>query len=312
MKKGLNLRSSTIFFALVVVLVSLSGCNPSPAGPSAGSEDISSWMPCVGVHAPGFRGSPEFEIQVDAVRRLQMAGRVKWIRVGYVDPRGDSRDYVVEFKSMGLKIFTNISLEQLERSSSWEDAFEQFYHSFPEVDIWEIAGEVTNSDPSVNIKTTTPEYYVSKFKQLYTYVKRNYPGVTLASAPTVGSVGGPRELETFFNLGLLDTDAVIALNLYTENALQQYASVFDAYARKMSNKRIWVPETGVQPQSRQIWWVQNMYPKIQRTLRPEMMCWYILWDGDRPIGITNGLLNNLYNPPVHESELFKRLTRGYQ
>ena len=48
--------------------------------------------------------------------------------------------------------------------------------------MWEIAGEISNPDPNVNPVTITPEYYMSKFSNLYHHVKSRYPGTTLTSA----------------------------------------------------------------------------------------------------------------------------------
>jgi len=102
----------------------------------------------------------------------------------------------------------------------------------------------------------------------------------------------------------------VAVNIYTENALQQYGVVFDRYAKQMKNKRIWVTETGSSNSNGQISWVENFYPKILRVLRPDMICWYIMYDGERSQDNTFGLINNIDNPPVLESDLIKKLIGG--
>jgi len=86
--------------------------------------------------------------------------------------------------------------------------------------------------------------------------------------------------------------------------------VFDRYAKQMKNKRIWVTETGSSNSNGQISWVENFYPKILRVLRPDMICWYIMYDGERSQDNTFGLINNIDNPPVLESDLIKKLIGG--
>ena len=81
---------------------------------------------------------------------------------------------------MGLKIFSIVHLADLE-SAGWQTAFDRLHAMYPG-DVWEIAGEISNPDPNVNPVTVTPEYYMSKFKDLYDYVRRRYPGVVLTSA----------------------------------------------------------------------------------------------------------------------------------
>ncbi len=179
---------------------------------------------------------------------------------------------------MGLRIFSIVSLKDLE-AAGWEAAFDSLYARYPS-DIWEIAGEITNPDPSVNPVTVTPEHYMTKFRSLYDYVRTRYPGVVLTSAPTYGTgTAGASELETFFKLGLLDLDVVVALNVYSHPALSSYATVIDKYAARLAGKRIWVTETGSANPETHIAWVQEFYPRLLNTLHPEMICWYAMWGG---------------------------------
>jgi len=117
--------------ALLIAVLMAVGCdmfksqNPlSPTdvsgsgGNNSSPQTLKAWRPCVGVQTPGFEGSPEFEIQMDAVRRLQTAGRMDWIRLGYVGLGGEGKDYAVRANSMGLKVFAIITLEQLQTGQS--------------------------------------------------------------------------------------------------------------------------------------------------------------------------------------------------
>ena len=157
-----------------------------------------------------------------------------WIRLNtHLD--GTGLEYYLEARRMGLRIFSIIHLKDLE-SAGWEAAFDRLYAMYPS-DMWEIAGEISNPDPNVNPVTVTPAYYMSKFKDLYRYVKSRYPSVVLTSAPTYGSGStGSEELEEFFKLGLLDMDVVVAINVYSNHALSRYATVIDRYADTIGGK----------------------------------------------------------------------------
>jgi len=264
---------------------------------------MNAWAPCLVVQSPG--GTP-FNVQMDAARTLQRAGKMTWIRLNtHLDGRG--LQYHIEARRMGLKIFSIVHLEDLERAG-WNTAFDTLYATYPS-DIWEIAGEISNGDPNVNRVTITPEYYMSRFKSLYDYVRTRYPGVTLTSAPTYGTGNsGSAELEQFFKLGLLDMDVVVAINVYSNAALSNYASVIDRYAARLAGKRIWVTETGSSNPDTHVAWVQQFYPRLINTVHPEMICWYALWGGDGVEGDNGfGLLDRVESGDAVERSLFTTL-----
>lgn len=290
---------------------------PSPIT-NSGFSTLPAWSPCVVVHVPGREGDPAMENQMAAVAKLQQAGRMTWIRLGSSNPKDygnglfEGRDYFIRAKSMGLKVFGIIHLHDLE-TYGWENAFDSIYRQYP-ADIWEIAGEISNGDPSVNpLGTTTPEIFMPKFRRLYEHVRRNYQGVALTSPATFGSGSdGAAELERFIELGMLDMDIIIAVNVYTEHALSRYASSFAKYGSQLAHKRIWVTETGISDPDRQIEWVEYFYPKLVQTFNPEMICYYALWVGDNP-GDHNpfGMITNVENgQQLVERPLFKALTGG--
>ena len=289
------------------VLFLYTGCerltNPtSPGGAALADQGTNAWTPCAVVHNPG--GTP-FTTQMDAVRKLQRAGKIQWMRLDtHLD--GSGVEYHLEARRMGLRTMSTMALRDLE-SAGWEAAFDRLYATYP-TDIWEIANEISNADPSVNPVTVTPAYYMSKFSNLYTYVKSHYPGVTLASAATVGTgLSGATELETFFKLGLLDLDVVVTLNVYSHPALSSYATVLDRYAARLAGKRIWVTETGSANPASQVAWVQEFYPRLINVVHPEMICWYALWGGN---GGDNGfgLLDQVESGNAVERPLFRVLT----
>jgi hypothetical protein len=278
----------------------------SPIDAAVSAASTLAWSPCIVVQSPG---GPAFNIQIDAARALQRAGKLTWIRLNtHLDGRG--LEYHIEARRMGLKIFSIIHMADLE-SAGWQAAFDRLHATYPS-DMWEIALEISNPDPNVNPVTVTPEYYMSKLKDLYDYVRRRYPGVMLTSAPSFGSGNsGSSELDEFFKLGLLDMDVIIAINVYSNPALSAYASVIDKYAPRLAGKRIWVAETGSANPDNHIAWVQEFYPRLMNTVHPEMICWYAMWGG-AGAGSDNGfgLLDNVESGHMVERPLFKALLRG--
>jgi hypothetical protein len=294
---------------LVVSILLCAGCRRSPTSTSPitsapNDHETYAWAPCVVVQSPG---GPPFNIQMQAVQKLQRAGKMSWIRLNaHLDGRGI--EYYLEARRLGLNIFAIVHMSDLE-SAGWEAAFDRLHGIYPG-DIWEIAGEISNPDPNVNPVTVTPDYYMSKFKNLYSYVKAKYPAAVLTNAPPFGSGStGPPELEEFFQLGLLDLDVVVAINVYSNHALSRYATVIDKYADRLAGKRIWVTETGSSNPDNHIAWVQEFYPRIVNTVHPEMICWYAMWGGDSAQGDNGfGLLDKVQAGPSIERSLFKALT----
>ena len=291
---------------LGVAILLCEGCqrfatSPSPTNGAATNSDTYAWAPCVVVQSPG---GASLNIQMDAARKLQRAGKMTWIRLNtHLD--GSGLEYHLQARQMGLRVFSIIHMTDLE-SAGWEAAFDRLYSMYPS-DMWEIAGEISN--PDVNAIIVTPAYYMSKFKDLYNYVKSRYPSVVLTSAPTYGSGStGSAELEEFFKLGLLDMDIVVAINVYSNHALTTYASVIDKYANRLAGKRLWVTETGSSNPDNHLAWVQQFYPLLVNTVHPEMICWYAMWGGDGAPGDNGfGLLDQVNSSHTIERPLFKAL-----
>lgn len=301
-------RGPLRLLAALPVLFLYAGCErlTTPTVPTedvAAPGDMNAWAPCVVVHNAG--GLP-FATQMNAVGKLQRAGRMAWIRL---DTRvdGSGLDYHLAARRLGLKTFSIITLNDLERGS-WETTFDRLYATYPS-DVWEIAGEISNGDPNVNPFTVTPAYYMTKFAGLYNYVRSRYPGVTLASAPTYGTgTAGASELEEFFKLGLLDMDVIVSLNVYSNPALSSYATVLDRYAARLAGKRVWITETGSTNPGNHIAWVREFYPRLINVVHPEMICWYAMWGGDGA-SVDNGfgLLDGVESGDTVERPLFRAL-----
>ncbi len=293
-----------MLFLAVLFVVSCQYVGERITDPSG--QPLDAWFPCVVVQSPG--GTP-FPLQMAAVERLHNAGRMDWIRLNAY-PDGSSLQYYLKSRELGLKIFSIIHLKDLD-SMGWHEAFDRLYAMYP-ADIWEIAGEISNTDPFVYPQTTTPESYMPKLIELSAYVRDRYPSVQLTSAPTLGSSGGPAELERFIQLGLLEIpNIIIAVNVYTNEILDQYAGIFNRYRARMYEHPVWVTETGTRDPDRQISWVDDMHPKIRRTLNPDMVCTYELWGGDSgPAAKDNGfgMLDGLETTQYTERPLFRALT----
>jgi hypothetical protein len=299
------LTKRVLIFAVIVF--ACTGCQQflttvSPTNLPA-TNDTNAWAPCVVVQSPG--GAP-FNIQMEAVGKLQRAGKMTWIRLN-THLNGIGLEYHVAARRMGLRVFSIVHLNDLE-SAGWEAAFDRLYAMYPS-DMWEIAGEISNPDPSVNPITVTPAYYMARFKDLYNYVKSRYPGVVLTSAPTYGTgSAGSEELEEFFRLGLLEMDIVVAINVYSNHALSRYAAVIDKYANRLAGKRLWVTETGSSNPDSHLAWVQEFYPRLVNTVHPEMICWYAMWGGDGVEGGSGfGLLDQVELSRGIERPLFRAL-----
>jgi hypothetical protein len=292
---------------LGVAVLSCAGCQQflttvSPTNYPA-TNDTNAWAPCVVVQSPG---GPPFSVQMEAAGKLQRAGKMTWIRLN-THLNGNGLEYHVAARRMGLRVFSIVHLSDLE-SAGWEAAFDRLYATYPS-DIWGIAGEISNPDPNVNPITVTPAYYVSKFKDLYNYVKSRYPSVVLTSASTYGTgSAGSEELEEFFKLGLLEMDIVVAINVYSNHALSRYAAVINKYADRLAGKRLWVTETGSSNPDTHLAWVQEFYPRLVNTVHPEMICWYAMWGGDGAQGDNGfGLLDQVELSRGIERPLFKAL-----
>src|SRR5262245_37901804 len=303
--------SNKIVRCLGLSLSLCAGCQRSPTATSPitaapNTYATYAWAPCIVMQSPG---GAAFRIQMDAAQRLQRAGKLSWVRLN-TSLNGQGIEYHLEARRTGLAILSIVHLSDLE-SAGWEAAFDRLYATYPS-DMWQIASEITNGDPSINPVPVTPDYYMAKFKTLYTYVKGRYPGAVLTNAPPVGSgTGGPPELEQFFQLGLLDLDVVVALNVYSNYALSRYTPLMDKYGGKMAGKRLWITETGSANPDNQIAWGQAFYPRLVHRLHAGMICWYLMWGGDGGSGDNGfGLLDQVTSAQPLERPLFKALTGG--
>src|SRR5690349_12193886 len=121
-----------IVLLLGVSALLYAGCarSSNPAAPAQAQVVTpmmtNAWAPCVVVQSPG---GTAFTTQMNAVSKLQRAGRMSWIRLNtHLD--GSGVEYHLEAKRMGLRIFSIVALQDLERAG-WQSAFDRLYAMYP-------------------------------------------------------------------------------------------------------------------------------------------------------------------------------------
>ena len=86
------------------------------------------------------------------VEKLYNAGTMRWMRLGGANLKGHALDYAIEAKSMGLNVIGGITLADLE-SLGWENTYDRMKQIFgSNVDIWQIGGEIANTDGVTGIE----------------------------------------------------------------------------------------------------------------------------------------------------------------
>src|SRR5262245_66575959 len=152
------------FLTLGVSILLCAGCHRSPTSNSPitsapNDHETYAWAPCVVVQSPG---GPPFNIQMQAVQKLQRAGKMTWIRLNaHLDGRG--LEYYLEARRLGLNIFAIIHMSDLE-SAGWETAFDRLHAIYPD-DIWAIAGKASNPHQHVKSRHCQPDYYWANVQQ---------------------------------------------------------------------------------------------------------------------------------------------------
>lgn len=246
------------------------------------------WSPFVVVHnhagaIPGYK---------NFLQTLKNRGVLQGIRITLnpSDPRVEE-----EMIGLGLDVLGIIPNEAL--SSEFEvmryiDAYNG------RIKYFQIGNEVTT------FTRMTIDQYMTVFLKVYGKVVNSsrYDSVTLLTQSTIGSSGikayGGNELRRMVELGLRSTvlstqRVIVAMNIYTDNVLNDYAAVRSEYLLNydQGGYRIWVTETGDCSLSRQIDHVRNFYPKLSQ-LGPERTYYYAVWGGDFGQDSCYSLINN--------------------
>lgn len=258
------------------------------------------------IHTPGYeQGGNEYKNQMEAARQLQQAGCIDWVR--FNAPYGGNENsnwYYKKAIELGLNIFTIITMEDLE-THGWNNTIDYFARNYPSSMAFEIAGEITNTDPSVNpTGTMDPITYMNKLKAMYAYAMKNHPELKghITSAPTFGSgTGGVHELQTFFENGLLDLDGIIiAINVYSDTALVNYANVLNNpnFVQKLARHEIWVTECGQIGTTEQIAFMEGVFSRLRSMLHARNIFWYSMYDANdaSAYGLIYGIADNNFTP----------------
>jgi len=253
---------------------------PNSSGSSFGTWDR---YGCVLVQTPGGPQDIYFNIQMEVAKRLKSRGHMNWIRLPAF-PDSHNRHYFEAAVRAGFRIFGIISLSHIEQGSSWESVFDLFVRTYPEVEVWEIGGEITspiiNPGAVMNAKT-----YMKKLTNLYHYAIAKHSRIDLMSGPPEGNTSpdGPVMLQNFIDHGLLELkNIIVAINIYSPYSLIDYERVIDhPDNKKIKNMRLWVAETGTPHMENHRYWGTTFYEDIEHALNPERVCWYTMYGGDQ-------------------------------
>lgn len=313
--KRRNIVKKRLFFCVtaIILLASCDGCNRSlPTMTDISQINVNvvrdAWLgqgndgSCSGVviHSPGGdrENSAPYLKQLDVMKKLHSAGLAKWVRLDATSAYVNA--YFRQLKAEGYFVFGIISLEEFQNAPTWEIAFEKIYGMYPEADVWEIAGEVMNGDPTVNRYPISQEEYMVHLRQLYAYIQtaypelmQSYPGSTtgcsrIVSAPTFGSGNPGEELQKYYKLGITNLPGIIiAINDYGDIAADTYENIVNAHAAEMGRHEVWVTETG-QPTDKQIAWNNSEIPQLRKFA--SKVFWYSMSDNDIH---SYGLIDNI-------------------
>lgn len=271
-------------FILTALIFSLFSCDlPTTPSKSYSEEQETSsvrsiWSPYIGVHY----GNEDKILQIPTLLKLADKGMLKGVRV---DLRAGDTNLHYFLKSLPAKIkvigiIDNHELRRPDLNSYVSRIIAEFGSR---VDVIEVGNEVSGF---IGI---SPEEYMEIFKPLYHYVKKNYH-VTLAAQSPVGNGEGADRLRRMIDAGLdkLENLEIVEIHFYSYRStrLPEFKSQI---TRLPISTKIWVSETNMMPPgwSKQIGYVEEIYPRLKSSLRAERIYWYVL-------GLPKDMPNNEY------------------
>src|SRR3989338_11177937 len=304
----------------VFLVVFLAGCNSkftSPSAPSSISSTSSNglipvdtpegqigWSPYIVVHDDG----SAINGYETALKLLKSRGMVRGVRLSI----GVNPNRVTQMiKSLDIEVFGSIPNERL-FDSNIEQTMDMYISFNPGVQIIQIGNEVSTINKSAGFSNMPIEDYMKAFLKIYDHVQSKYPHLTLVTQSTFGAGSyGADELRKMSELGLKPDrispqKVVVALNVYTDSALVNYASAINRYLG--GKYRIWVTETGISDPARQIYHVGSFYHRLASSLGAERIYWYALWGGNVPPESGYSLIFNPGSSTPTYSPLLKALT----
>jgi hypothetical protein len=118
----------------------------------------------------------------------------------------------------------------------------------------------------------SPEVYVREYlRPAYYHLKEDDPGITIVSAAAIGSAEGLLRTRRMIETGLEHFCDRVALHIYGTRSLSAL--------RSLTEKPIWVTESGVAATDRHFEWITETFDLIRSEIpQVERMFWYDLFD----------------------------------
>lgn len=118
----------------------------------------------------------------------------------------------------------------------------------------------------------SPEVYVRRFlRPAYLHLKEDDPTIQIVAAAAVSSAEGIVRLQRMMETGLEDVCDRVAFHIYTTRFLERLASLTD--------KPVWVTESGAEGTERHLDWMTSTFDAIRRVIPTvEQIYWFDLFD----------------------------------
>jgi predicted CxxxxCH...CXXCH cytochrome family protein len=294
------LRFSTL--VLPVLSASAIACH-SPTAPSSAAwkQLLPAWSPHVVLQpdSNALRGHGR------ALAQLVSHAAIESVRISLTTD-GSAAPTVHMASALGVQVIGIINNADL-RARDLSLMFDWYADAYPEVRVFQVGNEVTTATPRMSV-----DEYVAALTKISSHVRDRYPTVTLISEAAFGSGGiGAADVAAMaprlMAAGIGPEQIIIGINVYTDRALTAYAGTLTG---ALSRYRIWVTETGVPDQARQISWVENVYPALRTSLRAERIYWYALWAGDSGPDRLYSLIQGPTTRRLAAGPLFQLLTQA--
>jgi hypothetical protein len=194
--------------------------------------------------------------------------------------------YVRAARALGVDVvgvigqFTGLDLVQaLSRPDTREDVLEVYFQIFDDFvprasqavpRAGAFSAQILN-EPT-HFLGIAPDTYVREYLRLaYEHLKEDDPSMIIVSAATIGSAEGVLRLRRMIEAGLeLHCDRV-AFHLYNERFVSELA--------RLTEKPVWITESGVGGTDRHLAWMTETFDRLRRDVaRLERIFWFDLFD----------------------------------
>jgi hypothetical protein len=139
-----------------------------------------------------------------------------------------------------------------------------------DIETGSFAAQVLN-EPT-NFLGLSPDVYVREYlRPAYLHLKEDVPGLTIVSAATVGSAEGVARARAMIEAGLELHCDVVALHVYSRLFLDELS--------QLSERPIWITETGTGSPPQHLDWFTGTIPALSRAIpNVERVFWFDLFD----------------------------------